>query len=206
MKTDQPATSIRSCIEQLKSNILRNVYTALIAIVFLLVIFNRAGIERLFQRDVPKSSIPRLAVQPDPPQAHSAETEMPLNSKDAGLACGKVMNLDASAIERLELRRRLSTVVANSFTQEEIKKFAKNPLEDASSAYMLGYVTWDKSKDSLRTSLDKLLMDSVHTVDQRKLSSEGKIEFEATMAKLQRMILEASDLGRHDARISPCMF
>jgi hypothetical protein len=146
----------------------------------------------------------------EPPEAQPVEADLPLNSKDATVACGKVLKLDKTAFERLDLVGRLSAVVNTSgFTEEEFKEaFSAEELgDDAFKAYSFAYVTWEKQTDVSHASFDKLVVDAVHSQDLLKsLSPEDRAKADAYLVKFKRMMLKAFDLGRHDARTSPCPF
>ena len=135
--------------------------------------------------------------------------DVPLSSKDAAVACGKVLKLDTTAFQKLHLIERLSGVVNTSgFTEEEFKVLSAEELRDeAFKGYSFAYVTWEKSTEVSHASLDKLVVDAVHSDALLKsLSPEDRAEADAFMVKLKRMMLKAFDLGRHDAKISPCPF
>src|ERR1700677_828091 len=95
-----------------------------------------------------KSGTAQSALEPEPPQAQPIEADLPLDSKDAAVACGKVLKLNDAAFEKLDLIPRLSQLVDDSgFTEEEFKELESNKDlgEDAFSAYSYAYLTWDKS-------------------------------------------------------------
>jgi hypothetical protein len=187
----------------------RNVYLVISPIVLLVLYFNWSDIQTWVKEDVLKKT-PQSAVQMEPPEAQPVEADLPLNSKDATVACGKVLKLDKTAFERLDLVGRLSAVVNTSgFTEEEFKEaFSAEELgDDAFKAYSFAYVTWEKQTDVSHASFDKLVVDAVHSQDLLKsLSPEDRAKADAYLVKFKRMMLKAFDLGRHDARTSPCPF
>jgi hypothetical protein len=186
----------------------RNVYLVMSPVLLLFLYFGRSDIKTWVMDDVLKSSTPQSTLQPEPTQTQPTEADLPLNSKDAALACGKVLKLDKVAFEKLDLHGHLSAIVHDSgFSEEEFKDISSpDELEnDAFEAYSLAYLTWDKPTVVSRSSLDKLVVAATGS-EAQKLSPEEKVLFDAYMAKDKRMRLKAFDLGRHDARISPCPF
>lgn len=107
-----------------------------------------------------KSGTSQSSLQPEPPQAQPVEADLPLDTKDAAVACGKVLKLDKAALEKLDLLPRLAQLLPGSgFTDEELKGKELLSTEDladsAFSAYALGYLTWDKPTQTSRADFDK---------------------------------------------------
>lgn len=143
-------------------------------------------------------------------KAQPDEADLPLSSKDAAVGCGKVLKLNTKeAFEKLDIDGRLSSVVDDSgFTEEEFKEWmpAKNVHDLAFQAYSFAYVSWEKSTEVSRASFDKMVVDVARSVDLTKLSPNEKVQFDGYIVKLKRMMLKAFDLGRRDAKTSPCPF
>jgi hypothetical protein len=150
-------------------------------------------------------------MQMEVPQAQPVEADVPLNSKDAAVACGKVLKLDKAAFVKLDLLPRLSQLAPDSgFTDEELKDkelFSPEDISDqAFSAYSLAYLTWEKPTQTSRADFDKMVIKAAHAADNENLSSSDRARFDAYMSKFKKMMLKAFDLGRHDAKASPCPF
>lgn len=188
----------------------RNVYLWAIPILAVILYFAAPHIQKWWKEDVLKSSKPQstLKLEPEPPEARPVEAALPLDSKRAAAACGKVLKLDeADAFVKLNLVARLAQLVVSSgFTEEVIKEDEKDLEKQAFSAYGMGYLTWDKSEQVSRASLDKMVIDAVGSQDLTQLSSDDRATFEAYTVKFKRMMLKAFDLGRHDANLSPCPY
>jgi hypothetical protein len=176
-------------------------------IVLLLVYFNWSDIQRWVKEL--KSSTPHSTLQVEPSQAQPVEADLPLSSKDAAIACGKVLKLGKPAFKKLDIVPRLASLVNTSgFTEEDMKEM--NPageLEDeAFSAYSLAYLTWEQPTEVSRASFDKMVVHAAHSQDLTKFSPDDRAKFDAYMVKDKSMMLKAFDLGRHDAKTSPCPF
>jgi hypothetical protein len=179
----------------------------LLTILVLIVIlyFGWPGIRKWWKEDALKSNTSQSTLKPEPPQAQPVEADLPLNSKDAAVACGTVLKLDKTAFGKLHLITRLSQVVDDSrFTDEEAK--VMDLQQEAFNAYSFAYLTWDKPDQISRASLDKMLIKAESSVDKSKFSSAEQAQFDAYMVKYKHLKLKAFDLGRHDARTSPCPY
>jgi hypothetical protein len=188
----------------------RNVYLVISPIILLVLYFNWSDIQSWVKEDVLKSTARQSAMQPEP-QAQPSEADLPLNGKDAAVACGKVLKLDKAAFAKLNLIPRLSQLLPDSgFTDEELKDkelFSAEELSDeAFSAYALAYLTWDKPAQTSRADFDKMVMKAAHAADNENLSADDQAKFDAYMVKFKKMMSKAFDLGRHDAKTSPCAF
>ncbi len=119
-----------------------------------------------------------------------------------------MLKLEETAYEKLNIIDRLSTVVVNAgFSQQEIKDLGdseKNLNEQAFKAYSFAYLTWDKPTMESRADFDKMIVKIFNSQDLHTLSADERAEFEGYAGKVKRMMLQAFELGRHDARISPC--
>ena len=187
----------------------RNVYLVISPIVLLVLYFGWSNVQTWVKEDLLKSNIPQSAVRSEPPQTQPIETDLPLSSKGTAVACGKVLKLDEAAFEKLDLVKRLSEIVSTSgFTEEEFKGLssAEELNNEAFSAYSLAYLTWEKPKEVSRASFDKMLVDAAHSPDLSNLSPDERAEFDSYTVKLRSMMSKAFDLGRQDARTSPCPF
>jgi hypothetical protein len=141
---------------------------------------------------------------PLPPEDYT-----PLSASASAVACGSTLKLDTAMFTKLDLVRRLDDIVNNSgYTKDEIKNLAPDPPDDlnkeAFQAYSLAYLTWDKPKKVSRATLDKAVSDAVNSPDLTKLSPDERAELDVYWAKFRNMMLRAFELGRHDARLSPC--
>ncbi len=154
-----------------------------------------------------KSAMPKILMQAQPVAADLPD--LPLSDKDAAVACGAVLKLDKAGFAKLNLIARISQVVTDSgVTDEELKALssADEFQQQVFSAYGLAYLSWDKSAQYSKADLDKDITKIVNSVDTRSLSSDEKIQIEAYLAKLKNAMLKAFELGRHDARTSPCPY
>jgi hypothetical protein len=190
----------------------RNVYLCGAPILALIFYFAAPDIQKWWKEDVLKLSdsaiSARSPLKPEPIQAEASLSDM-----DAAVACGKVLKLDKDAFKKLNLIDRMSrTVDESSFTADEIEELgdSRDQLQqEAFSAYSLAYLTWEKPRNVSRASLDKMVMDVVNSVtssspDLKNLSASERAQLDTYLVKFKRMMLKAFDLGRHDARLSPC--
>lgn len=188
----------------------RNVVCITIPILAAILYFNASDIKKWWKDDILKSSGSQSALKPEMPQESPVATDLPLDSKAAAVACGKVMKLDKSAFVKLDLLTRFPQLVAESgITDEEEQALgdSANNLDDEEfQAYTLGYLTWDKSSQVSRADFDKMVITAVRGVDQSKLSAAESARLDAYFVKFKRMMVKAFDLGRHDATLSPCPF
>lgn len=154
-----------------------------------------------------KSSPSQTTTKLEPPQPQPVDSDLPLDSKAAAAACGKVLTLNQAAFVKLDLMARLSKLVHDSgFTQEELKGMlsAEAIQEQAFGVYSLAYLTWDKPIEVSRARVDKMVVDAANSLDVSKLSPAERSAMNAFLVKFKQLMLRAFDLGRHDARISPC--
>jgi hypothetical protein len=195
--------------EENKSNLFRNIILFMILILGLILYSKASDIRKWWKESVLKSSTPQVAtLKPEPSEAHPVESDLQLDSKAAAVACGKVLKLDKAAFVKLDLVNRFSQLAADSgITEEEAKAMGAKDLDEQEfEAYSFGYITWDKSKDVSRASFDKMVVDAVNSVDESKLSPAERIQLDPFMVKFRRMMVKAFDLGRQDAKKSPCPF
>jgi hypothetical protein len=188
---------------------IRNVYLCVSPILAFILYFGGSDIKNWWKEDILKSSTSHSALMAEPPQAQPAGADLPLDTKAAAVACGKVFKLDEEAFVRLNLIERLSKLVAdNGFTDQEIKDQPSDTSLDkeAFEAYSFAYLSWNKSEQISRASFDKLVIDAANKVDKTSLSSAQRTQFDEYMVKYKHMMLKAFDLGRRDARISPCPY
>jgi hypothetical protein len=186
----------------------RNVYLFIAPIVLLIFYFiyfnNRQDIEDWVRYDILKQPL-HSSLQAE---GSSPPVEQPLNSKDAAVACGKILKLERPAYENLNIIDRLSAVVSGAgFTEQEVKDMGdseKNLDEQAFKAYSFAYLTWDKPTSESRVDFDKMIVKVFNSQDLHTLSAGERAQFERYSGKVKRMMLQAFELGRHDARISPC--
>jgi hypothetical protein len=180
---------------------------SMILVIIVILYFGWPGIRKWWKEAAQKSNTSQSALKPEPPQEQPVEADLPLDSKDAAVACGKVLKLDGPGFMKLNTIPRLSRLVSDGgFADEELKNMASaKDLEDmAFRSYALAYLTWEKPAQVSRASFDKMVIDAVGSMDKSKLSSAEQTGLDAFMVKFKRMMLRAFDLGRHDARISPC--
>ncbi len=101
----------------------RNVYLCGSPILILALYFAAPDIKNWWKEDVMKSGSSHSALQPEPTQAEPLEADLQLDSKDAAVSCGKLLKLNETAFDKLDLRSRLSQLVGNcGFTDEELKQ------------------------------------------------------------------------------------
>jgi hypothetical protein len=183
----------------------RNVYFIAAPIILLVLYYNRQSIENWYQEDV-LGHHPHPALQLENPKLASAEA--PLDTNAAAVACGKVLKLDDTGFAKLDIVKRVSSLVSGAgFTESEIKELGdseKNLSDEAFQAYSFAYLMWDKPAESSRSEFDKMLVKSMNGQDLHTLSADERVALEAYMAKMKSMMLRAFELGRHDARVSPC--
>jgi hypothetical protein len=187
----------------------RNVYLCVSPMLALVLYFGGSDIKNWWKEDILKSRSSQSALVPESPQVQPVEAELPLNSKDAAVACGKVYKLDEAAFVKLNIIERLSQLVADSgYTDQEIKDQPSDSSLDkeAFEAYSFAYLSWDKAEKSSRASFDKMVIDAANKVDKSGFSQAQRIQLDAYLVKYKHMMLKAFDLGRHDARISPCPY
>jgi hypothetical protein len=188
---------------------IRNVYLVLIPIVLLVIYFNWSDIDKWLKDDVLRSGPRQLQVQVEKLQAQPVAADLPLSAKDAEIACGKVLKLNKAAFERLNLVDRLAAVVANSgFTEKELKELGPDDdlNKESFSAYSFAYLTWDKPTDVPRARMDQMVVDAVHSVDTKKLTADQIAALDSYFVRYKSMMLKAFELGRHDAKASPCPY
>jgi hypothetical protein len=182
----------------------RNVYFIADPIILLVLYFNRQDVENWFQKDV-LGHHPRASLQVENPKLSPVET--PLNTKAAAVACGKVVKLEETAFEKLNIVNRLSTVVSGAgISEQEMKDVGdsqKNLAEQAFKGYSFAYLMWDKPTESSRAEFDKMMVKVFNSQDLQTLTADERVAYEAYVTKLKIMMLRAYELGRHDARISP---
>lgn len=181
----------------------------MILVIVVILYFGWPGIRKWWKEDRLKSNTSQSTLKPELPQTQPVEADLPLNSKAAAVACGKTLKLEGPAFMKLDIMRRLLELVReNGFTEEELKELGPEmDLQDkAFGAYSLGYLTWDKPATPARAELDKNLTKGFSSLDMSKLSSPERAHVATVMMKLKGMLLKAFDLGRHDAKISPCPY
>lgn len=186
----------------------RNIFCFTIPILGLILYFNASDIERWWKGDVSKPNTP-VSLTPEPSQGPPA-SDLPLDSRAAAVACGKLMKLDKDALVKLDLPNRLSELETDSgITNEEMTPLgdsAKDLDEEAFEAYSFGYITWEKSREVSRADFDKMIINAVQKTNQDGLSSAERAQLNAYLVKVKRMMVQAFDLGRHDAKTSPCTY
>jgi hypothetical protein len=138
----------------------------------------------------------------------AAAKEAPLTRKESNEACGAVLKLETSTFAKLDLHTRLSGIVKESaFTQEELEEggSAGQLEQDAFNAYSLGYRTWKDPNNDMRSKVGKEIQKTILT-ESLKLTNDERAGFYAYVHKDNRLTMNAFDLGRRDARTSPCPF
>lgn len=137
-------------------------------------------------------------------QASAAKSEMP------SVPCGQVLRLDENAVKRLDLYTRLPQLVTNSaFTDEELQEVkSSNALlrEEVLDSYRSAYSTWYRSTDDYQSQLDYAVTNTIHSKDYAKLPPKRRALNDAYLAKFEKMMLTAHNLGRDDAKRAPCPF
>jgi hypothetical protein len=182
-------------------------YSMLFVILGTVVIFyfGWPWIHKWWKESVLTSNTSQSTLKPEPPQTQPVEADLPLDTKDAAVACGKTLKLEKAAFVKLDLMTRFFQLVDDSgFTGEERK--ALDLQEEEFKSYSLAYLTWDKPTEVSRVSLEKIVLNADSSVDKSKISSEERARFDAYMVKYKHMMLKAFDLGRHDAKLSPCPY
>lgn len=175
----------------------RNVYIFALPILAAILYFNRADIEKWAHNTW-------IGFQPI--RIKAAPSELPLDAASSALACGNVMKLEAPAFAKFYIGTRMSELVSkSSFTAEEFKDVSseKDVEEDAFAAYAAGYLTWNKPVNPKREDLGKSMIVTINK-GAEKLSSDDAATLKDYANKNVQMIMTAFDMGRHDARVSPC--
>ena len=116
------------------------------------------------------------------------------------------MKLEGPAFAKFNIPNRISDAVSKSnYTAEEFKDVSseKDLEEDAFSAYAAGYLTWNKPVNPTRENLGKSMIVTINK-GAEKLSSGDAATLRDYGNKNVQMIMTAFDMGRHDARVSPC--
>jgi len=178
-------------------------------IVALILSFFALDIKKWWNANASRGNSSHIALKPETAASAPADTDLPLDSKAAALACGKVMPLNKEAFAKLNLVPRFSQLASESgFTEAEAKALAPDmPLDEQEfEAYSFGYLTWDKSSTVSRADFDKLIMKSAGSLDVKNVSASDRAQLDALLVKFKRMMVKAFDLGRRDAKISPCQF
>jgi hypothetical protein len=151
------------------------------------------------------STATRITLQPELAPVQPVQADLQLSSQEASVACGRVLKLNKSGVEKLNLVQRLNNLVEETgFTDKDFSEIeSRNDLEKhAFSAYALAYATWEKSTS--RDDMDKMVMKAFQAALSLKLSPEETIALNVYLVKYKRMLVNAFDLGRHDAKVSPC--
>jgi len=184
----------------------RNVYLAASPILIGVLFLNLADAKGWFKSGDSPSKAARAEYQaasalPTPPE------DVVLSKKDSADACGSVLQLGTDAFPKLDIHTRLSSMISDAFTDKELseEESAKDLEQDLFHSYSLGYTTWEDSNGETRTKLAKGIKDEFWT-ETFKLKSEDRPAFYAYQGKYDRLTLTAFDMGRHDARTSPCPF
>jgi hypothetical protein len=141
-------------------------------------------------------------------ETQSVELDRPLNPKDAFAACGARLDLNNGGIAKLYLVGRLDTLVDNSeFTTRELKWRSDRDLNgDAFSAYAGAYFSWDDPTSVSQERRHRGVKSIILSVLPSKVSPDDEKPFRIFVSKYIQMMFHAFDLGRHDARLSPCPF
>jgi hypothetical protein len=179
----------------------RNVYLFIAPILALIIFFNWSDITGWVKNDL-------LRGRAQPTKVEAAPIEQSLDDSSSAKACGSVLKLKSKDIDKLKLHERLSELVKTSgFTEEDFKNVSKpEELEKvAFSAYTGGYLTWDKPADPIRSDLSKKLITRINT-GAEEFSANDAVIFREYANKSVQMVMKAYDMGRHDARTSPCSF
>lgn len=195
--------------EETKPSLFRSVILFTILILSLILYAKASEIRKWWNESKLESSTsPVAALKPEPSEAPPVQSDSPLGSKAAASACGNVLKLDEPAFVKLDLINRFSQLTADSgITNEEAAAMGAKDLDQQEfEAYSFGYITWDKARDVSRASFDKMVVDAVNSVDESKLSPVDRIQLDPFLVKYKRAMVKAFDLGRQDAKKSPCPF
>lgn len=186
----------------------RSVYLVVVPILLVILYFAGPSVKSWVMNEYLASHSAQSSLQPEPVPSQPPEADLPLNPRSAALACGKVLKLDnEAAFVGLDLMNRLSQLVASSgYTDEEFKDMSspKEVEEQAFKAYSFAYVMWDKTEKASRADFDKMMITSFRSVDMSTLSPDDRARLDTYLRKWKTMMLKAFDLGRHDAKTSPC--
>jgi hypothetical protein len=175
----------------------------LIGVVALLLLGVRAIMKQ------PTKEKTAVMVHTDPPKAQPVAADIPLSDKDAAVACGAVLKLDKAGFAKLDLIARINQLITESgVTDEELKELSSKDefQQQVFSAYGLAYLSWDKSAQYSKADLDKDITNVVNSVDTRSLSSDEKTQIDEYLAKLKNAMVKAFELGRRDAKMTPCPY
>lgn len=178
----------------------RNTYLFTAPIFALILFFSWSDIRAWVNNDL-------LRAKPQPLLVEAAPAEPPLDAISSAKACGTVLKLQTPAFTKLNLHERMTALVRESnFTEQEKTISSADDLEnDAFSGYSLGYLTWDKPVDPIRSDLTQKMITQINTGAAKLSAGDGAI-FKSYGNKDVQMIMSAFDMGRRDGRTSPCPF
>jgi hypothetical protein len=175
----------------------RNVYGFTGPILALIVFFSWSDITAWVKSDV-------LRIRPQL-HAQTIPSEPPLDATQSAVACGSVLKLEPPTFNKLNLNERIAALEKQAnFTADEAKFSSADDLDqEAFSAYALGFLTWAKPVESVRGDLDKKMVAQINELGS-KYSGQNLAVINAFGDKYRGMLLTAFDMGRGDARTSPC--
>jgi hypothetical protein len=138
--------------------------------------------------------------------AQHVEVALPLDGKEAAFTCGKLLKLDKAGISKLDVLERMRQVARDSgFSDEEIKESGSLLGETAYMGYVWAFMTFDKPLQSVKMQFDDVVKKNIDSF-LNKLSSEERKQIGPLLPRINQMQLRAFDLGRRDARLSPCPY
>lgn len=130
------------------------------------------------------------------------------SSNGASKVCGAVLPLDKAGMQRLDLVKRLATFVDNAgFTKTDDEQLSRDEIDNLiASSYFLAYLTWNRPEAASRERMNKMVDKAAGTVDHNQLTISEKEVINAWVEKIRAAMVEAFELGRHDALRNPCPF
>jgi len=140
--------------------------------------------------------------------AQHVAVDLPLEGKEAALTCGKLLKIDQyGTISKLDLLERMKQLVRDSgFTDEEIEELDLTQLSEvAYMGYVWAFMMFDKPLQSVKMQFDDVVQKTIDSF-LNKRSSEERKQMERFLPRIKEMQLRAFDLGRRDARLSPCPY
>lgn len=180
---------------------IRNIYGFFtIPIAVLVICLNWSDLKGWVEHDVLHAKAPPIKVE-------AAPVEQPLDALSAVRACGSTLKLEQANFVKLNLHDRLSGLVTSSdFTTDELNVEKPDDLEqDAFAGYSGGFLAWNKPGDQMRNDLMQRFNKTVDA-SAEKLSAADAEELRSFSKKEVQLIMKAYDMGRRDARTSPCPY
>jgi hypothetical protein len=102
-----------------------------------------------------------------------------------------------------------SIVTDSGLTDEEVEEMKSSGAllrEETFDAYRSAYSTWYESTDDYQEKLDYAVTNTVRSKDYKKLAPKNRALSDAYLVKFEKLMVEAHNLGRSDAKTTPCPY